>query len=307
MIDQYRNWLLARQYSEKSIHVYLIRVQKFLDHYPDPTFKKSEAIDYLSHLRKSGMKPTTLEGHFAALKNFFIFASFIKEAPFELHENPLKHLLPIKREKRVPKVIPNDSLSALLRAPDLKTLRGCRDYVIMLFLLHGLRAEEICNLNIDDVYMDGYGASRRLVIDVKGKGRKERRIVVEKSGDTQWAWDHYSAKRDGITNIAFPAILGNDRYKRLTTNGLYRILERYSKKLGVKGSHPHVWRHTAAVHMLENGVSLKEVQLRLGHESVKTTEIYTAAAAILQEDGANSEWIHKLKKADARHRRWRLK
>jgi len=212
----------------------------------------------------------------------------------------------VKRQKRVPKIIPNDDLSALLRAPDLKTVRGCRDYAIFLFLLHGLRALEVCTLTTDRVFIDGWGPARKMVIDVKGKGRKERRIVMERSGDTEWAWNRYMEKRMAYTTgIAFPALLGKGNSKQLTTNGLYKILARYGQRVGVTRWHPHLWRHTTAVRMLEDGVSLKEIQYRLGHESVQTTEKYLGAATILQDESANSMWIHQLKKADNRYRRWR--
>jgi len=306
MIKAYRTWLLTRQYSEKTVRNYTQRVSRFMDHYPEPSHMSTMDIaQYLLEFKNTGIGPTTLEGHFSALKNFYTFLSVSGHADLRLDQNPLKDLLPVKREKRVPKIIPEDDLSALLRAPDLKTVRGCRDYSIMLFLLHGLRAEEICNLDNDQVFIDGRGPSRRMVIDIKGKGKKQRRIVIENSGDTEWAWTRYREMRNGNGSpVAFPAMKG-DRVFRMTTNGLYKLLERYGKRLGLNWYHPHLWRHTAAVRMLEDGVPLKEIQYILGHESVQTTERYLRAATTLQENAANSTWIHRLKKADARFRRWR--
>lgn len=306
MLKNYENWLLTRQYSEKTIRVYIRKVEKFLDRHPHPFDIELEHIsNYLLTLRKNGLGLTSLEGHFCALKNFYNYLSISGKGHLILDKNPLKDIMPIKRQKRVPKIIPEDDLSALLRAPDLKQLRGCRDYVIMLFLLHGLRSEEICNLKRQSIFSDGWGAGRKMIIDVQGKGRKERRISMERSGDTEWAWQRYLTMRNGDScQNAFPAIIGN-RTQKMTPNGLYRMLARYGYKLGIKLTHPHVWRHTAAVSMLEEGVPIKEIQLRLGHESVATTEIYFLASTISQENAANSNWIHRLKKADSRFRRWK--
>ena len=307
IIVNYKNWLQARQYSSKTIKIYVDRIERFLASVKDPVSVDQTIIQrYLIRLHEEGIEVKTLEGIFSTLKNFYTYLIITGRHVITLDQNPLKHLLPIKRQKRVPKIIPDDDLSALLRAPDLKTLRGCRDYTIMLFLLHGLRAQEICILTTDQVFSDGWGPGRKMIIDVKGKGRKERRIVIERSGDTEWAWNRYLQKRNGYnTSIAFPALLGKGNSKQLTTNGLYKILSRYAQRLGITRWHPHLWRHTAAVRMLEEGISIKEIQYRLGHESVQTTEKYLGAATILQEESANSNWIHNLKKADARFRRWR--
>lgn len=307
LIDDYKNWLQARHYSQKTIKIYTDRIEKFIIEIHDPLNVDQAGIQrYLIGLKNRGIEFTTLEGTFSTLKNFYTWLIITGQHTITLDQNPLKHLMPVKRQKRVPKIIPNDDLSALLRAPDLKTVRGCRDYAIMLFLLHGLRALELCTLTLDQVFIDGWGPARKMVIDVKGKGRKERRIVMERSGDTEWAWNRYMEKRMAYnSSIAFLALLGKGNSKQLTTNGLYKILSRYALKVAISRWHPHLWRHTAAVRMLEDGVSLKEIQYRLGHESVQTTEKYLGAATILQDESANSLWIHQLKKADNRYRRWR--
>lgn len=306
ILTQYKNWLLAKQYSDKTIRCYGMRVERYLKHFPDPAGIKQEHIQtYLLDLYSNGNSRTTMEGVFFTLKNFYNFLAISGHGGLQLNENPLKYLMPVKREKRIPKIIPEDDLSAMLRAPDLKTVRGCRDYVIMLFLLHGLRAEELCNLDIEDIFEDGWGASRRMFINVKGKGRKERRVTVEQKGPTKWAWGRYMEKRNGQgSQIAFPAIIGK-HFKRITPNGLYKLLARYGTKLRIEHVNPHLWRHTTAVKLIEDGVSIKEVQIRLGHETVATTEKYVQAAAILQENAANSTWIARIKQAGDRFRRWR--
>jgi len=309
LIERYKNWLKARQYSEASIRTYALRVGSFLKIHPKPQdLNQTDIQDYLVSLLDRGLSRTSLEGCFCAIKNFYDFLNSMGDFKAPELSNPVKNLLPVKREKRIPKIIPTDNLSALLRSPDLKELRGCRDYVIMLFLLHGLRASEICKLDLDDVFTDGWGPSRQMVINVKGKNRKERRVVVEKSGDTEWAWDRYRSMRNGDgSDIAFPAIVGpgGKTMNRMSTNGLYRMLARYGARLGIDNVHPHLWRHTAAVALLEAGVPLKEIQFILGHESVQTTERYLGAAKTQQAEASGCGWIHRLKKADARFRRWR--
>ena len=112
--------------------------------------------------------------------------------------------------------------------------------------------------------------------------------------------------REGVNiNAAFLALPGRGQYRRLAVSGLYHLLARYAKKAGVQHFHPHLWRHTSAVRMLEKGVPIKEIQYRLGHESIATTEKYLGAASITQEESSHCDWIAKLKKPDLRYRRWR--
>jgi len=308
LIEDYKNWLIARQYSVNTVALYARRIACFLRQYKEPVEAGREDIqDYLISLHKAGAGYATINNHFSAIKNLYGYLSVSGRHTIQLDQNPLKYLMPLRHRKTVPRIIPDDDLNALFRQiEDLKTLRRCRDYAIMLFLLHGLRAEEICSLNLDDVYIDGRGVTRKMVIRVTGKGDKERIIVVEKSGDTEWAWERYSEMRSSINSrCAFPALMGKGQSKRLTTNGLYHLIARYAEKAGIKHSNPHLWRHTAAVRMLEKGVPLKEIQYRLGHESIATTEKYLGAATILQEEAAHCDWINNLKKPDARYRRWR--
>jgi site-specific recombinase XerD len=308
MIEDYKNWLITRQYSGNTVALYARRIDRFLSHHQDPhELTRQNIQDYLMSLNRSGMSYTTLNGHFAAIKNFFAYLTIAGRGSIQLDQNPLKYIMPLRRSKTVPRIIPDDEINAMLRQiKDLKTLRRCRDYAIMLFLLHGLRAEEICSLDMDDVYIDGRGVTRKMVVRVKGKGNKERIIVIETSGDTEWGWDRYIKMKNGIkTNIVFPALMGKGRVKRLTTNGLYRLIARYAAKAGVKYFNPHLWRHTAATRLLEKGVPLKEIQYRLGHVSIATTEKYLGAATILQDESAHCDWINNLKKPDAKYRRWR--
>jgi len=307
ILHGYKQWLTARQYSEQTIATYFRRVEKFLIVYSPDKLKEITAKEIQNYLLKANSTSgKTINGLFSTLRNFFIYCRLAGITAPGLMDNPVKDIGPIKHPKRIPRIIPFDDLSRLLRLPDLKSIRESRDFAIMMVLLHGLRAAEICNLDTRDIYQDGWGLGRKIIIHVQGKGRKERNIIAERSGDLEWAWDHWQTMRGPVKTpeAAFPAYYHGIQ-KRMTRQGLYLLLKRYGDKIGIKGLHPHAWRHTAAVRLIEEGVDIKEIQVRLGHESVATTEKYTAGASILQEAAANSQWIHKLKKADLRYRRRR--
>ena len=302
ILDSYIQWLRIRQYASTTVSVYTGRIRNFLQAFPNPeTLHQKDLLEYILNLGKR-VSFVTASATFSTLKNFLLFLTISGCEMPNIAENPLKNYGPIKRPKTTPRIIKNDDLQRVLRAPDLKTVKGVRDYNIMIFLLAGLRASEICDLNTDDVFLDGWG-NRKLTIHVTGKGRKERNVICESSGDSLWAWERWKEYR-GSAKIPelFPSYY-HGKEKKLTREGLYHILQTYGRKAGVRGINPHAWRHTAAVKSLEEGISIKEIQVRLGHASISTTERYTAGAAILQEGSVNSQWIHRLKKADLRHRR----
>lgn len=315
MIDDYTSWLKARGYSQKTVKTYVPMVNKFLTEYPDiSTVSDMQIQEYLINLHNTKISLSTFELNFNSIRNFLSYLRTQKIIHLQLSRDVLHNIRPIRRERRVHKILTDQQAVFFLREMNRKNgnLRGWRDFVILNFLLLGLRAEEICKLNIENVYLDGWGTDRRMVIDVKGKGRKERRIFVKPNkerkgkGDFAWAWERYMALRKEESGVAFPAMLGKGKVKRMTPGGLYRMLSRYSKKTGITPFNPHIWRHTAAVGMLEEGVPLMEIQYRLGHESVQTTEKYLGAAKILQEKSANSKWLsHILFKANAQYRRFR--
>jgi integrase/recombinase XerD len=72
-----------------------------------------------------------------------------------------------------------------------------------------------------------------------------------------------------------PALFLNHRGQRLTRQGLWLIIKRYVKEIGIRGPvTPHTLRHSFATHLLNSGAGLREVQKRLGHASLSTTQVY---------------------------------
>ena len=103
-----------------------------------------------------------------------------------------------------------------------------------------------------------------------GKGKKERIVPI---GETAIAAIRkYLDKRKKQTEILFL----NKNGKRITTRGVWNIVEKYLKLAGLKqGVSPHTFRHSFATHLLNRGADLRTVQELLGHANLSTTQIYT--------------------------------
>ncbi|MDO4978567.1 MAG: tyrosine-type recombinase/integrase [Candidatus Saccharibacteria bacterium] len=169
-----------------------------------------------------------------------------------------------------------DEIERLLNEIPLETETGLRDRAIIELLFSGgLRVSELCNLNRDSINLE-----RREFV-VRGKGRKDRPIFIDKSA-AEAVQDYLDARHDDL-----PALFLNNSqnlqtagtsgdYRRLTPRSIQRIVQYYSRAAGItKHVTPHTLRHSFATDLLMNGADIRSVQSMLGHANISTTQIYT--------------------------------
>jgi integrase/recombinase XerC len=134
----------------------------------------------------------------------------------------------------------------------------------------------LVGLGLNDVDRSGN------VVRVLGKGSKERLVPV--SAPSLDALDAYLAVRFEL--LAKPAkaqapaaLFLNYRGGRLTTRSLQRHLDRYALQVGItRELSPHALRHSFATHLLAGGADIRSIQELLGHQSLSTTQRYTAVS-----------------------------
>ena len=175
--------------------------------------------------------------------------------------------------RRLPKAILSASeTEAVLAVPNVNTAVGLRDRAILeTFYSTGIRRMELTRLSIQDVDRE-----RGTLFIREGKGKKDRMIPI---GERALAW--IAAYRDQ----ARPELVGLQDDGTLFLNSLGNPLKpfhltilagQYVKKSGIgKEGACHVFRHTMATLMLENGADTRYIQAILGHASLETTQIYT--------------------------------
>ncbi len=179
--------------------------------------------------------------------------------------------------KRVSEFLTEDEISAILRVPDRRTLKGKRDYAILLLMFStGLRKAEVCSLRVADVTT----YRNQPVVDVIGKGKRHRRValnrdVVEAVLDYQKAVLPLAPSEGGQYLFYTLGEHGNCDVRPLTHKAVDCLLRRVKKvALIAKRITPHTTRHTFATTLLDKGVDLKTVQELLGHSHIRTTEKY---------------------------------
>lgn len=188
------------------------------------------------------------------------------------------------KKTRVSEFLTENEIKAVLRIPDRRSLKGKRDYALLLLMLStGLRKAEVCNLKVKDIST----YRNQPVIDVVGKGGRFRRIslnsdVVEAVNDYQKALNRIpemkALLKDKIPERSFFFTLGERgtcKLVPLTPKAVDCLMRRVKKgSLISKRLTPHVTRHTFATTLLDKGVDLRTLQELLGHSHIRTTEKY---------------------------------
>ncbi len=230
-------------------------------------------LNWLEDVRK--VKITSRNVRLAAIHSFIRYLQ--SEDPTRIFE--YQKILSIKKKKASSKEVmwlTREQLLKVLDSPDSKTKEGLRDKTLLTVLYDaGLRADELINMKLSNVVF-----LTQSIIKVTGKGNKTRSIPL--LGNTAELLKKYIKEFD-IENKQFSSLeylFFNRSKSKLTRAGLSYIIKKYVDIANKNGAnitfnvHPHVFRHTKAVHLLESGVELIYIRDFLGHSSINTTEIY---------------------------------
>ena len=218
----------------------------------------------------------------AAIHSFFRYAQY--EEPAGILHFQKVIALPVKKASKpsVPHLIP-EAMKLLLSQPDKITVKGRRDLTLLSVLYDsGCRVQELADLKVRDVVLDNPA-----VLILTGKGNKVRRVPLMKN--TLTLLRHYLQEHslDKDWKKDYPLFTNKQRNK-LTKEGIAYIISRYvgsARKMSATMPEkvtPHMFRHSKAMHLLQAGVSLIYIRDFLGHEGIKTTEIYAKCDTELQ-------------------------
>jgi len=239
---------------------------------------------YLMVLSESGLEKISISRKLASIRGLFRYAykmDYIDVNPAGSISNPkAQRKLPevaseetiINCYQEIDKVVVNNATrhKTLKNKENLykeidKDEKNAKLYKVIIELLYGcaLRVSELCNLNFGDIDISSK------TVRILGKGNKVRIIPV--------GGKSIIILQDYLNNKVLKygeALLVNENNRRIYPRMVHRIVNKYLKS-DIKKKSPHVLRHSAATHMLDNGADLRAVKEILGHENLSTTQIYT--------------------------------
>src|SRR4030042_6785098 len=229
---------------------------------------------YLAHFRNRNgapLKRIAQTYHIIALRAFLRYLLVQRDIPTL---SPDKIELP-KQSQRLVTFLNSEQLERLLNSPKISDELGLRDKAILETLFStGLRVSELVRLNRDQINLD------RKEFGVRGKGDKVRVAFLSDTA-AHWLERYLQTRKDSFKPL-FRRYSGRiDTTKegekmRLTARSVEEIVSKYAKRCGLPLEvTPHTLRHSFATDLLIGGADLRSVQEMLGHESIRTTQVYT--------------------------------
>jgi len=191
-----------------------------------------------------------------------------------LDGDPFARIIPPRRPGRLPWVLSEADVSALLAAPDVSTAIGCRDRAVLEVLYAaGLRVSELTAMTLPALKLS------QGLLRVTGKGGKDRLAPLGEQAQAALEDWIRGPRRDWSGPLQDVHVFISSRGRGLTRQAVWQRVRHHAKLSGIADPvSPHKLRHSFATHMLDHGADLRVVQLLLGHADLATTQIYTHVA-----------------------------
>lgn len=251
-LDEAGNYLKLRNFSPRTMKAYVSALKFFFGFQNgDTSFNLENVRRFLLMKVDAGASPQTVNLYLHAIKFFYR----------DIAKNSVTIDLKFaKRSLKLPVVLSRDEILKIIG------VTGNFKHKILISLAYGagLRVSEVVKLRVWDVDFAG------LFLHLKdAKGGKDRVTVFPEKlfVDVQ----NLVAGKDKNDFV-----FSSERGGRLTTRTAQKVFENSLKKAGIqKDATFHSLRHSFATHLLENGVDVRYVQELLGHQNIRTTQIYT--------------------------------
>ncbi|MHA1585268.1 MAG: site-specific tyrosine recombinase/integron integrase [Promethearchaeota archaeon] len=287
-------------FSPNTIQAYNYDLSNFQNYIGDLQIQKIQMFQirrFLKSLHNRGYTKRSLARKIATLKSFFKFC--IENEILE--KNPMRSIKSpkIRPEETLPKYLSlieiQNLLNSIHQLKNTSTIwRNRLEITIRLMYASMARVSEICALHIQDVDLENNS------IKVHGKGNKERMIPIDFETSLILA-DHIENRKLETPDLnAF--LFSNIRNKPLQPRSVQRDIQKLKDILEYpkdKKLTPHIFRHTGATHLRQNGMDLSELQDLLGHSNPNTTRIY--AKNDLTRLKASYSQFHPLAKISKEH------
>lgn len=258
-----------KRYSPNTIKSYRADLNDFIQFCGDNEKSELRSINerfiksYLMHLSERNIEKISIVRKLSSLRGLFSFA--FKEDLIE--KNPTSQVRNPRTSKKLPEIT---SAENILKTFELaEEAEENPEFIKVIFeLLYGcsLRVSEVCNLKVGDIDLDN-GSIR-----VLGKGSKTRIVPIGEQSKSNIS--KYLGSLE-LSNFSEP-LLKTSKGRKIYEKYIYRIVNKYlSKVTDIRKKSPHILRHSSATHMLDKGADLRAVKEILGHENLKTTQIYT--------------------------------
>jgi len=238
---------------------------------PRGPFRKAVVQEYRAKLEADALAASTINVRLAAIRKLATEATDNGLLAPELAAGIARVRGAKALGVRAGNWLTKEQAEQLIAAPDLATLKGKRDRVILALMLGcGLRRNEVAGLTFEQIQQrDG----RWTIVDLKGKGGRVRTVPMP--GWAKVAIDNWSEAAVLSSGRILHAINKGDKvtHAGITPQSVFMTVQNYARELGIQAA-PHDLRRTFAKLAHKGRAALEQIQLSLGHATILTTERY---------------------------------
>ena len=265
IVNEYRESLLQSHKSDNTVYAYVTDVNLYIkylnskDIYLDETDNVT-VKNYIEHLLEDGKSERSISRIVISLRSFYNYLKdqkIIRDIPKSTDQS-----------KKLPEILTVEEVDKIIKIVDKDCNKGIRDNALLeLMYATGMKVSEIIKLSVEDVNLD------LLYVRCHDNKNYERLIPIGRSAEA--ALKEYLSIRDMIASAGVHNLFVNLNGNQLTRQGVWRIVKEYSHKAGInKDVNLNTFRHSFAVHLLQNGANVRAVQKLLGNQVLTYMDTY---------------------------------
>lgn len=269
IVNEYRESLLESHKSDNTVYAYVTDVNLYIkylnskDIYLDETDNVT-VKNYIEHLLEDGKSERSISRIVISLRSFY---NYLKDHKI-IRDIPKIYYKSTDQSKKLPEILTIDEVDKIIKIVDKDCNKGIRDNALLeLMYATGMKVSELINLSVEDVNLDLF------YVRCHDNKNYERLIPIGRSAER--AIKEYLCIRDIIACAGVATLFVNLNGNQLTRQGVWRIVKEYAHKAGInKDVNLNTFRHSFAVHLLQNGANVRAVQKLLGNQVLTYMDTY---------------------------------
>ena len=244
-------------------------------------------LEFIEWLENRGNSPVTINHRLAGIKSFINFAQY-ESVENLAYLQPVLSVKSLKTTTRQVDYLTEEQMNKLINLPPIDTSTGIRHRIIMCLLYDtGARVQELCDLKIEDINL-----GNNPTVKLHGKGSKIRIVPISKNMNQ--ILEVYISKFFSDIKLKNEYLIKNKNNQQMSRDGIEYIVQKYATILKNNDPsfpskvHPHMFRHSKAMHMLAVDIPIVYIRDFLGHEDISTTMIYARADSRKKNEAINN-------------------
>lgn len=269
IVNEYKESLLKSNKSDNTVYAYVTDVNLYIkyldakDIYLDET-NNVTVLGYIQYLLDGGKSERSINRIVISLRSFY---NYLKDNKI-IRDIPKIHFKSSDNAKKLPEILTVDEVDKIIKIVDKDCNKGVRDNALLeLMYATGMKVSEVIGLKVEDVNLE--------LAYVRCHDNKNYERLIPLGRSAVKAIKEYLDVRDFIASAGVHNLFVNLNGNQLTRQGVWRIVKEYSHRAGIKKDvNLNTFRHSFAVHLLQNGANVRAVQKLLGNQVLTYMDTY---------------------------------